>query len=402
MQYGIVPAGLIASARMEVMNPPTATSPLGSWSSVDSMPAQDSQQEWALQSLRAYATPSSNGILSTQTNGSVETKPEAMEIMTIPVIGDNHENYSGEGKDHIEESYSLPEVSITQSSPQRGISEEENDTDGSGGNDFFISKSQTKQVTMEAAEEHNVLIQTTVQWKLLDLPTKQPSHSASVFKDTTVPKEARGEILYMHRPTEKSGNTPFKMIKVPLVQKKLNTHTSNASEISTPYMATTSEVIPKTSSTTDQTLNSNTVTTLNSQIQTTDATTAGDTVSTTDTAIIVTWLPVVQEETQAPQTHVPTTVTSVRLETTSDTVQVTTPDVKEMSQQAETEPETQLAPTTGSTSGDHTSQAKVDYENSSSASASEFLVLFCYYILHTSLCDTVMISLFFVEHRDLY
>ncbi|XP_053094134.1 neurocan core protein isoform X2 [Pangasianodon hypophthalmus] len=361
--------GLIASGRMEMLNPTTAVSPLGSRSSFDSMPVLGSQQEWALQSLKGYTTPSSNEILTTQTNGTVETKREAIEIMTIPVIGDNHENYSGEGKDHIEESYSLPKVSTSQSSPQRGISEEENDTDGSGGIDLFISNSQTKQGTLKASEEQNVLIQTTVQWELLDLPTGQPSHSASVSKDTTHPEEARGEILYMHRPTEKSGNTPFKMIKVPLVKKNLSTHAPSASEILTPYVATTSELTPKASSVTDQTTSSNTVTTFNSQIQTTDATTAGDTVSATDPAISVTWLPVVQDETQEPQSHVSTTVTRVRLETMRNTVQLTTPYVKEMSQQAETEPETQPAPTTLSTSGDNTSKATVDYENDSSDSS---------------------------------
>lgn len=403
MQYGVIPAGLIASGRLEVMNSTAATSPLGFRSSFGSMPVLGSQQEWALQSLRGYATPSSNGILTTQTNGPVETKREAMEIMTIPVIGDNHENYSGEGKEHTEESYSLPKVFTSQTSPQRGISEEENDTDGSGGNDLFISSSQIKQGTLEASEEQNVLIQTTVQWELLDLPTGQPSHTARVSKDTTVPKEARGEILYMHRPTEKSGNTPFKRIKVPLLKKKLSTYAPNASEIPTPYVAITSELTPEASSATDQTPSTNTVTTLNSQIQTTDATTAEDTVSVTDPAVLVTWLRVVQEETQEPQIYVSTTVTSVRLETTSNTVQLTTPYVKETSKQAETEPETQPAPTTGSTSGDNTSKAAVDYENNSSASSGEFLLhCFVIHILHTSLCDTVMISLFFVEHHNLY
>lgn len=385
------------------MNPTAAMSPLGSRSSFGSMPVLGSQQEGALQSLRGYATPSSNGILTTQTNGPVETKREAVELMTIPVIGDNHENYSGEGKDHIEESYTLPKVSTSQTSPQRGSSEEENDTDGSGGNDLFISSTQIKQATLEASEEQNVFIQTTVQWELLDLPTGQPSHTASVSKDTTVPKEARGEILYMHRPTEESRNTHFKRIKVPLLKKKLSTHTPNVSEILTPYVATTSELTPEASSATDQMPSTNTVTTLNSQIQTTDATTAEDTVSVIDPEVLVTWLPMVQEETQEPQTYVSTTVASVKLETTSNTVQLTTPYVKETSKQAETEPETQPAPTTGSTSGDNTSNAAVDYENNSLASSGEFLLhCFVIHFVHTSLRDAVMISLFFVEHHDLY
>ncbi|KAF5895347.1 neurocan core protein-like, partial [Clarias magur] len=356
---------------MEVMNPTAATSPLGTTSSFGSMPVLGSQQERALQSLRGYATPSSNGILSTQTSEPVEIKQEAMEIMRIPVFGDNHENYSGEGKDHIEEGYSLPKVSTSQSSPQRGISEEESDTDGSGGNDLFISSShQTKQGTPETSEEQNVLIQTTVQWQLLGLPTGRPSHSASVPRHTMAPEEARGEVLYIHNPTEISGNTPFP--KVPLVEKESSTHAASVSEIQTPYMATTSELTLKASSATDQTPSTNTDTmtpTHSSQILTTDAITDGDTVSTTDPVIPVTWLPVVQDETEEPQTHAFTEVTSVRIETTRDTVQPTTPYVKEASEQAETESQTQPAPTTGNTSGDNTSKPTVDYENDSSASS---------------------------------
>lgn len=338
------------------------------------MPAQGSQQEWALQSLRRYATPSSNGILSTQNRGTVENKPEAIEIMTTPVVRDNHENYSGEGKDHIEESYTQPEVSISQSSSHRGISEEENDSDGSGGNYLLFSSSQKKQVTLEASEEQKVLIQTTVQWKLLDLPTEQPFHS--VFKDASVPEEARGEILYMHPSTEKSVNAPFKIVQVP-------THAPTASNIPPFYMSTTLEPTPKASSATDQMLSSNTVTTLSSQIQTADLLTTGDTVFNADNALSVTWLPVVQEETQEPQINTSTPVASIKPETTSNTVQLTTPYVKEMSQLAETEAETRLAPTKENTSGDHTSQAKVDYENDSSASSGEFLV-YCFVIIFST------------------
>lgn len=364
MQYGVVPAGLISTGRMKVMNPTAAKSPLGSRSSSGSMPVR---QEWALQSMSVYATPSSNGILTTQTSGPVETK-EAIEIMTIPVIGDNHENYSGEGKDHIEESYSLPKLSTSQISPQTGISEEENDTDVSGGNELFIISSPTKQGTPEASEVQNVLIQTTVQWELLPLPSRQPSHSPSVSKDIMGPEEARGEILYMHHTTEKSGSIPFKTMKVPLVKKKMNPNTPSASETLYTDVAITSELTTKASSTTDQMPGTSTMTTINSHIQNTDTSTSGNIVSTTDPTISVTWIPVVQEETQEPQTHV-SAVTDVSLETASNTVILTT-HAEETSQQAESKP----APTTGSTSGDNTSKTAVDYENNSAPSSGEFLL----------------------------
>lgn len=360
------------------------------------MPALSSRQEWALQSMRGYTTPSSNGILTTQTNGTVETKQVAMEPMTFSDIDDNHENYSGEGKDHVEKSYSLSEVSILQSSPQNRISGEENDTDGSGGNDLFSSSSQTKQGTLEDSKEQNVLIQTTAQWELLDPPTGQPSLAASVSKDPMAPEEARGEVLYMHRPSEKSAHTPFHMIRVPLVKKKLSTHEPSPSEILTPYAVTTSELSLKFSSATDHTASSSTVTTVDSLIQTTEETTAENTVYATDPAVSVSLLPVVQEETQEPHTHESTAETSVRPETTSNTVQHTTPYVKEMPQQADTEPETQLASTTASASGDNPSQTRVDYGNDLSASGEFFLRCF---VIHR---DTSMISLFFVEHHHLY
>lgn len=349
------------------------------------MPALGSRQEWALQSMRGYTTPSSNGILTTQTNGTVETKQVAMESMTFSDIDDNHENYSGEGKDHVEKSYSLSEVSILQSSPLRGISGEENNTDGSGGNDLFFSSSQTKLGTLEASKEQSVLIQTTAQWELLDPPTGQPS-LALVSKDAMAPEEARGEVLYMHRPTEKSAHTPFHMIKVPLVKRKLSTREPNPSEILTPYAVTTSELSFKFSSATDRTASGSTMTTVDSLIQITEETTAENTVYATDPAISVSLLPVVQEETQEPHTHESTAETGVRPETTSNTVQHTTQYVKETLQQADTEPETQLAPTTASTSGDNPSQTRVDYGNDLSASG-EFL-LRCF-VIHS---DTSMIS----------
>ncbi|MGL6082000.1 MAG: hypothetical protein ACRC4N_05890, partial [Gammaproteobacteria bacterium] len=305
------------------------------------MPEVGSQQEWASQPLGLYTTQSSNGIFTTQTSGPVETKQESMEMRTIPVFGD-HENYSGEGKDHIEESYLLPKVSTFQSSPQTGILEEENNTDGSGGNELFIISSPTKQSTPQPLEEQNVLIQTTVQWELLQLPTRPPSNSPSVSEETANPEEAKGEILYMHHPTQKLENNSFEKMAV---EKTLSKQTPNVSEIQHSYMATTSEHNLNNSSTNYPMPSTNTMTTLNRQIQNTDTTTSEDTVSTTDLAISVSWLQLVQKETHEPPTHVPTTVTDVIQETKSNTVLLTTPYMEDTTQDAETEPQTHV-PTT--------------------------------------------------------
>uniref|UniRef100_A0AAR2KXQ6 Neurocan core protein n=2 Tax=Pygocentrus nattereri TaxID=42514 RepID=A0AAR2KXQ6_PYGNA len=380
--------GVIASELMEAANPTAAASPLGSVSSFGSVPVLNSQQGWALKSLKGHGPSGNSGLLMAQTSGPMEAKRGALEIMAIPVSQDNHENFSGEGRDLIEESYPLPEGPPSQTSPQSQNTEEEKDTDGSGGKDLF-NTSQIKDSL--PSEDQSVILRTTVQWKLVDPsagPTGMPPSGASISgpkqndSDSTAAEEARGEILYMRRPTEITRNDPFNKVRVPLVKRKQNLNALVTSETQPPFAATTLELSPEATRATDVS-SSVTMTTINNQIPTTDATTTRDFASTTD-PIMFTWLPVVQEETHDLQTHLPTTtVTVVGFETMSTTLQLTTPDAKETSQPAEsrsgvsesfvvdhgwTTPgqdslpaESQPSTTTGKVSGDNSSEAVVDF-----------------------------------------
>lgn len=369
---------------MEAEDPTAAVSPLGPVSSFGSAPILGSHQRWALKSLREYGPPGSSGVLLTQTSGPMEAKRGALEFMAIPVSRDNHENFSGEGKDLTEESYPPPEGRPSQSSPQTGTSEEK-DTDGSGGKDLFSNNSQVKGST--SSEDQTVLLQTTVKWKLVDLPAgptrpspsgasiSEPKHTDS---DSTA-AEARGEILYVRRPTEKSVNNPFSKVQVPLVTRKQSLNApGTVTQIH--FVATTPELTPEVSSAVEETASSRSMTAVNHPIPTTDATTAGDITFSQDSTMSFTWLPVVQEETHEPQTHLPTTaVTNVRFEITSNTPQLITPYREETSHQAESRSgvsesfvvghgwrtsgqdslatKSQPSPTTESVGGDNSSEA---------------------------------------------
>ncbi|XP_066504101.1 neurocan core protein isoform X2 [Hoplias malabaricus] len=373
--------GLIPSERMEEGSLTTAASPLGSVINFGSGPMLGSQQRWALKSLRGYGPPGSSGLVMTQTSGPMEAKGGALEIMAIPVSPDNHENFSGEGKDLIEESYPLPEGPPSQASPQKGISEEEKDTDGSGGNDFFSNNSEVKSTT--PTEGQTVILQTTVQWKLAGLPVGPtgPPHSGSGIKQNnsdSTPAEARGEILYVQRPVEKSAVSLSNTVRIPLVKRK-SLNIPVFSETPTPFISNT----PESTSATDPPATSITMMTGYNQIPTTDATTAGDTASDTDSLMSFTWLPVVQEDTHEPQTHLQTTpVTNIGFETTSISLQLTTPIAKATSQLAESRSgasesfilshdwttsgqdfEKHPSPTTETVGGDNSTEAMAKLEN---------------------------------------
>ncbi|XP_076880331.1 neurocan core protein isoform X2 [Brachyhypopomus gauderio] len=330
--------GEIASERIEAMNPTAATSPFGSESSFDS-PAMlgDHQQRWALKSLQGYILPNTNRLLLTQTSGPMEAKRAALEIMALPVSKDNHENFSGEGKDLIEEIDLLPNALASESSPQPGFPEEEKDTEGSAAKELFNSNDQKneeiKQATPSKNHVQDKILQTTVQWHHVERPTQLPPDIASVpapgqeDSDSTA-TEARGDILFVHHPTEKGGNSLLSQVTVPLATRKKSMTVPSTSETRTPFMPTTPELL-------EQTPSDIAMTTVR-QIPATDATTAGDTVSTSDPTTSITLLSVVQEETREPETRWPTTaVTEMGPHTTTNTFKPTVPFVTGTSQRAE-------------------------------------------------------------------
>lgn len=137
----------------------------------------------------------------------LEAKAAALEMITLPTSPqqNNPENYSGQGRDQDEEEAYSPTTT-------RAVSREEGEIEGSsegggfpdvfkhtgdkGSNGLKVtpvtltSQSQTEMLT---PAEHTSLSQ----WQTLEQSTTQPQSS----KEEEPAEEARGEILYIHRPT---------------------------------------------------------------------------------------------------------------------------------------------------------------------------------------------------------
>ena len=137
----------------------------------------------------------------------MEAKAGPLEVMTLPTSlqQDNPENYSGQGRDQDGEDVNTPSAARTGSGEDKEI-------EGSGeGNNFpggfglkasdvdrsshesqsSLSQSQAELVTVA---EHTTLSQ----WQLVQQPTTLPQGS----QEPDTAEEARGEILYVRRPTE--------------------------------------------------------------------------------------------------------------------------------------------------------------------------------------------------------
>ncbi|XP_069006236.1 neurocan core protein [Embiotoca jacksoni] len=171
-----------------------------------------SQFQWAIKSMRSPKLGPSGNVAYVGKHPSwepMEAKAGPLEVMTLPTFlqQDNTENYSGEGKDQDGEG--------TNTQAARSISGEEKEVEGSGGegNNFpggfglkmnnlagssvklspetGSSRSQSDFVTVT---EHTTLSH----WQLVEQPTTPPQGSPE--PDTA--EESRGEILYVHRPTD--------------------------------------------------------------------------------------------------------------------------------------------------------------------------------------------------------
>ena len=138
----------------------------------------------------------------------MEAKAGPLEVMTLPTSfrQDNPENYSGEGRDQDGEDVTTPSA--------RAASGEEREIEGSGEGSHFPggfgvkvknldssgvklspeTKSSLRQSELVTVAEHTTLSQ----WKLVEQPTTPP-HG---YQEPDTTEEARGEILYVHRPTD--------------------------------------------------------------------------------------------------------------------------------------------------------------------------------------------------------
>uniref|UniRef100_A0A9J8D3M0 Neurocan core protein n=2 Tax=Cyprinus carpio TaxID=7962 RepID=A0A9J8D3M0_CYPCA len=235
----------------------------------------------------------------------------------------NPENVSGEGKDLNEDGNPIPK-----GPPLLLSAEDEKDGEGSGGRELpFTLDSQ-----INGSDDHSVPLETTVRWQLMSLQTTQPTSASSSSdpkpeKQADTVEEARGEIMYVHRPIEKHKNNPSNKVNVPFVERKQDlgltiapeTHTSNTPSTPSPVNPNVDKlaVQPPTIGITPS--------------QPLEDTTTEDILCTPDPAISSTWLPVVQEEVDTPQPPVPTIITTQA----GSTVQPTAPDLKDSSHQAE-------------------------------------------------------------------
>lgn len=138
----------------------------------------------------------------------MEAKAGSLEMMTLPTSlrQENPENYSGQGRDQDGDDANTPSATTAASGEEReteGSSEggpflgrfglKANNMDNSGvklSPETNFSLTQTEPVTVA---EHTTLLQ----WHLVEQPTASPQSS----QEPDPAEEARGEIVYVRRPT---------------------------------------------------------------------------------------------------------------------------------------------------------------------------------------------------------
>uniref|UniRef100_A0A672SHL8 Neurocan core protein n=1 Tax=Sinocyclocheilus grahami TaxID=75366 RepID=A0A672SHL8_SINGR len=173
----------------------------------------------------------------------------------------------------------------------------------------------------------SVLLQTTVRWQLMSLQTTQPTREPKHEKPFDTVEEARGEIMYVHRPIEKHKNNPSNKVSVPFVKRKQDLGLTIAPETHTSNTPTT----PSPGDPNEDKLAIQPPTVGITPSQPGEETTTEDILCTPDPAVSSTWLPVVQEEVDTPQPPVPTII----MMQAGPTVLPTSPGPKDTSQQAE-------------------------------------------------------------------
>ncbi|XP_049444786.1 neurocan core protein isoform X1 [Epinephelus fuscoguttatus] len=179
-----------------------------------SPPAPSSHFRWAIKSMRGskLGPPGNVAYVGKRpTWEPMEAKAGPLEVMTLPTSlrQDNPENYSGQGKDQDGEDPSTPSAARTASGEEKeieGSSEGSNFPGGFGltGNNMdsggvklssekksSLSQGQTEVVTVA---EHTTLSQ----WQ----PVQQPTTPPQGPQESDTAEEARGEILYIRRPTD--------------------------------------------------------------------------------------------------------------------------------------------------------------------------------------------------------
>ncbi|KAK2835741.1 hypothetical protein Q5P01_016225 [Channa striata] len=167
-----------------------------------------SQFLWAIKSMRGSKRGPGNvaHVGKHATWEPMEAKAGPLEVMTLPTSfrQDSPENYSGEGKDQDGEDTNSPsaapatlgeEKDIEGSSEggnfpgEFGVKANNLDSSASPETESPLSHTETVTVARHSAQS---------QWKLVEQPTSPPQSS----QDPDTSMEARGEILYIHQPTD--------------------------------------------------------------------------------------------------------------------------------------------------------------------------------------------------------
>ncbi|KAK5870036.1 hypothetical protein PBY51_024700 [Eleginops maclovinus] len=153
--------------------------------------APNNHFRWAIKSMRAskLGPPGKAPFLGKRpTWEPMEAKSGPLEVMTLPssLRRDLPENYSGQGKDQDGEDVNAARAASGEEKETEGSSEGSNFPEGFTLNANKSSLSHTEGVSVA---EHTTLSL----WQLVQQPTTTPAVTA---------EEARGEILYVHRPTD--------------------------------------------------------------------------------------------------------------------------------------------------------------------------------------------------------
>ncbi|XP_070688266.1 neurocan core protein [Pempheris klunzingeri] len=170
--------------------------------------APSSPFRWAIKSMRGskLGPPGNVAYVGKRpTWEPMEAKAGPLEVMTLPtsIPQDNPENYSGQGRDQDGDDANTP-------SAARAASGEEREIEGSSEGSHFPAEfgSKTNKLDssgvkvspkIESSRLLTVAEHTTLsQWQLVEQPTTPPQSS----QEPHTAEEARGEILYVHRPTD--------------------------------------------------------------------------------------------------------------------------------------------------------------------------------------------------------
>ncbi|XP_055077328.1 versican core protein [Periophthalmus magnuspinnatus] len=199
-------------------------------------PSPNSQFRWAIKSMRTskLGPPGNMGYVGKRQPHwePMEAKAAPLEIMTMPISRrhDNPENYSGEGKEEEEEG------------ANRAPSEEESDTEGSAREDVLAEMFELKgneSLESDLSEDMNDVVTvaehtTLSRWQLVEQPTSAPKGPPS--------EEAKGEILFVRRPTEQHKEETRSVLNSAFTPKNTQltlTQQSKSSEVFTQVLTTT-------------------------------------------------------------------------------------------------------------------------------------------------------------------